>query len=181
MSLSHVLETARLSQRVPTAAKRRRLDELQVADASTAATVEELAEIARIRCGARSAGVSMFQRADPVQSRWIVVAGQLREFAGSRFPLRHSLCGVAAEYGATQLFKTPQRYFKWIGHAGLYISEALVTPMCNDEGKCFGTVWVMSHRGDRPRYDGVDARALESIAAIVAGRLQSRAATAALL
>ncbi len=175
VKLSDVLETWRLAQRAPSMAKRLRAQQIAVPARAAHTSLEALTEEMRLRCGAQSAGISLFRRADPIESRWIVATGALREYAGSGFPLRHSLCGVAAEFGTIQLFRTPQRYFKWIAHAGLYISEALVLPLADASGRFYGTVWVMSHRGTRPRFDSDDARMLESMAALIKQQLTQRA------
>ena len=164
MLLSDVLETPLLASREPSAAKRRRREKIGVWGDLSRLSVADLAEEARARCGAQSAGVSLFRRAEPIASEWIVARGVLSAFQGSRFPLRHSLCGVAADFHSTQLFIKPQRYFKWMDHAGVYFSEALVTPLADASGRCFGMVWAMSHRGTRPSFDEGDAQALEAIA-----------------
>lgn len=168
MLLSHVLETPLLASRELSAAKRRRGEKAGARGELSGLSIAELAEEARARCGAQSAGVSLFRRADPIASEWIVARGVLSAYQGSSFPLRHSLCGVAADLHSTQLFIKPQLYFKWLDHAGVYISEALVTPLADASGRCFGTVWTMSHRGTRPRFDEGDAQALEAIAGALA-------------
>jgi putative methionine-R-sulfoxide reductase with GAF domain len=167
MPLADVLKTPLLTTREPSCARQRRRQKMRALAELSALSIVNLTEAARGRCQAQSAGVSLFRHTEPIASQWITAVGKLSEFRGSSFPLRHSLCGVAAELHSTQLFIQPQRYFKWIEHAGVYISEALVTPMSDASGRCFGTVWVMSHRGARPRFDEEDARALEAIAGTI--------------
>lgn len=180
MLLSDVLETPLLASRQPSAAKQRRRAKAGVRGELSRLSIAELAEEARARCGAQSSGVSLFRRADTIASEWIVARGVLSGFEGSRFPLRHSLCGVAADSHCTQLFIKPQRYFKWIDFAGVYISEALVAPLADASGRCFGTVWTMSHRGARPRFDEGDAQAIEAIAVAVSLALLPASAGAVL-
>lgn len=164
MMLSDVLLTEQLALRAPSAGKIARVRKRGPLPPMEGKSILDIAEIARVHCGAQSSGVSLFRRAEPVNSQWVVTTGALLEYEGCRFPLRHSLCGVASERKATQLFVNPQRYFKWIEHAGIYISEALVSPMLDSRQRCFGAVWVMSHRGARPRFDMLNARDLEAIA-----------------
>jgi hypothetical protein len=166
MMLSDVLLTEELALRVPPLDGIDQARERGLLPAMDGKSIFDVAEIARVRCGAQSSGVSLFRRAEPVNSQWVVATGILLEYEASRFPLRHSLCGVASERKATQLFVTPQRYFKWIEHAGIYISEALVSPMFDSRLRCFGTIWVMNHHGARPRFDALDARNLEGIAVV---------------
>lgn len=167
MLLSDVLETPLLATRESSMARRRRREKAGSSAELSPLSIVELAEAARAQCEAQSAGISLFRRADPIASEWITVTGALSDFKGSRFPLRHSLCGVTADYHSTQLFIKPHRYFKWMDHAGVFISEALVTPLFDAGGHCFGTVWAMSHRGARPNFDEGDAHALEAIAVAV--------------
>lgn len=171
MRLKDVLMTELLLERAPSKAKlRKRAQWIHPANDSLLSLVG-LAEAIRDGCEAQSAGITLFRRAEPVTSEWIVAVGALGDFAGSRFPLRHSLCGVAADLGSTQLFIKPHRYFKWIEHAGVYISEALVTPLLDGNGRRFGTAWTMSHKGARPRFDRTDALRLERIADQISRRL----------
>ena len=165
MTLSDVLATPLLRDRLASEAKSRQTRSVGPEDGLEFDSLEAIAERARQLCGAQSSGISVFRRREVVESRWLVATGVMSEYAGSGFPLRHSLCGVAAELGATQLFVKPQRYFKWIEHTGVYISEGLVTPLKVAEGRCCGTLWVMSHRGSRPRFDLRDAEELEKLGA----------------
>lgn len=163
MNLSDVLVTPLLAQRMPSVSKMRRTASALASPLASESLVC-IARRAREACGAESAGISIFRKSNPIESRWIVATGVMSEYAGSGFPLRHSLCGVTAELRLPQLFAKPQRYFKWIDHAGIYISEALVTPLIDNERRLIGTIWVMSHRGARPRFDGVDARNMSDLA-----------------
>lgn len=165
MILSDVLETRLLATREPSAAKLRRIQAALSEIKEFRLPLPALAEAAMAECKAQSAGVTLFRRGPPIESEWIVAAGVVSEFTGSRFPLRHSLCGVAADLSSIQLFVRPQRYFQWIEHAGIYISESLVAPLVDADGRRFGTVWAMSHQGARRKFDRGDAAMLEGIAA----------------
>lgn len=112
------------------------------------------------QCGAQSAGVSLFYRYNSSELTWLRARGDLRDFEGRRFPRRHSPCGVALDANATQLFIRPHRYFQWIEQAGIYISEALVTPIMGPNGRKYGTLWMMTHDGAHA-FNQADARALE--------------------
>jgi hypothetical protein len=96
-------------------------------------------------CGAQSAGISVFRRSVPDELTWIFAIGTLAEFQGRRFPLRHSICGVCFDYGSTQLFARPHRYFRWMAQAGISITETLVTPLTSVDGSLYGTIWTMYH------------------------------------
>ncbi len=113
------------------------------------------------QCGAQSAGVSLFYRHDRNELTWVRARGDLRDFEGRRFPRRHSLCGVALDANATQLFIRPHRYFQWIEQAGIYIAESLVTPIMGPNGRKFGTIWMMTHSGSAHVFNQADAAALE--------------------
>lgn len=165
MNLSDVLHTSLLPSRFASAAKRRRTETRTSLDVAAGSPIKSFAEKALIGCEAQSAGISVFSRADRGESTWLVAIGDLENYVGRRFPLRHSLCGVAAELEATQLFVKPHRYFKWIEQADIYISEALVTPLVDSDGIPFGTIWVMKHRGARSRFDSGDASLMDSLAA----------------
>jgi hypothetical protein len=112
-------------------------------------------------CDAQSAGVSVFRRSVPDELTWIFAIGRLAEFQGRRFPLRHSICGVCFDYGSTQLFARPHRYFRWMEQAGISISETLVTPLVSVDGSLYGTIWTMCHSGPSRGFDIADALALE--------------------
>ena len=174
MNLSDVLATDLLNERETAPGKARTGDSDALVDDSDENSLARIAERARAACGAQSSGISIFRKGEKVESKWLVTTGKMAQYEGSAFPLRHSGCGVAADLGYTQLFVKPHLYFRWIEHAGVYISEALVTPLRAADGRCFGTLWVMSHENSLPRFDRGDASELESLGADAAAALVKR-------
>lgn len=113
----------------------------------------------KLSCHAQSAGISIFENRYQNELTWSHISGRLAPFEGRRFPMRHSMCGVALELVGTQLFRYPHKYFRWLEFAGITISEALVTPViCNSTVR--GTIWVMNHRGPR-KFNSAQALLLE--------------------
>lgn len=88
--------------------------------------LRHLSEPALTECRAQPAGVNLFRRGSPICSKWIVAAGVISDFTGSRFRRRQILCRVAADLRVIRLIVRLRRYFQWIEHAGIYISGALV-------------------------------------------------------
>lgn len=174
MNLSDVLATELLNEREPAPGKARTRDSAGSVDALSENSLARIAERARAACGAQSSGISIFRKGEKVESKWLLTTGVMAQYEGSAFPLRHSVCGVAADLGCTQLFIKPHLYFRWIEHAGVYISEALVTPLRAADGRCFGTLWVMSHENSLPRFDRGDASELESLGNEAAAALIKR-------
>ena len=104
-----------------------------------------LASQARLLCGAHSAGVSMLTSHKSDQLIWAAASCMLAPFEGSRFPLRHSMCGVCLERREPQLFFRPQEYFSWMAMNGILVKEGLVAPLGGIGNDVCGTVWVAAH------------------------------------
>lgn len=119
------------------------------------------------RCGAQSAGLSVFEP-DPLDElTWVAVDGVMSPFEGGRFPRRYSMCGICLERRAPQLFINPHTYFTWLQATGAVIAEALVVPLFDHQQHLYGTLWVMHHEAGRP-FDRNDVTTLERLASYAA-------------
>jgi hypothetical protein len=101
-----------------------------------------LAREAAAMCRSHSAGVSLFTSRECDELRWEIIYGDLSEFSGRRFPIRHSMCGVCLTSREPQMFIRPQQYFRWMSDNGVRPVEALVVPLRGNGNDVYGTLWV---------------------------------------
>ena len=136
--------------------------------------LDHLMQIALQLCDAGTAGLSLLEQtpAGEVVFRWAAMAGALASHAGGSTPREFSPCGVCTDRGRPQLFYYPERYFIYFQAARPAIVEGLVIPIVWN-GEILGTIWIASH-DDRRRFDGEDARVMESLASFAAAALSMR-------
>lgn len=118
---------------------------------------------ALLRCGAESAGISIFDHNDLDELTWAATVGVLAPYEGRRFPRSDSPCGVCFSYRSTQLFLRPHRYFGWMAQNDVIINEALVVPLIGQFGAFYGTIWVMSHDDPHIHFNLDDAEILAEL------------------
>lgn len=166
-SLAEVLATTELAHR-PTrppdyAAENRALVALAAVLAENPADIlQRLTEFARELCGADSAGVSIVEsEGAATQFRWHAVAGAWANRVGGVQPRSQSPCGAVVDSDSCMLLRAPERYFTAMRGVEPPAVEALLAPFHNG-GRPVGTVWVITHTGDR-RFDGEDVRLLGTI------------------
>jgi hypothetical protein len=92
--------------------------------------------------GAGSVGVSLFDSTMD-ELTWIAICGDLVAFEGRRFPRRHSMCDVAFQTLHAQLFVQPHLYYEWMAQNGIFVDEALITPLILDHDRFLGTLWAV--------------------------------------
>lgn len=114
--------------------------------------LQKLAEVALELCHAGTAGVSLLE-ADVF--RWEAVAGAAAAARGTTMPRHASPCGICIDRDSVQLLREPDRYFTVLPSQPRFV-EALLVPF-HDHGVPVGTVWAVSHTGQRT-FDREDAR-----------------------
>jgi len=130
---------------------------------SPGAVLQGLADAALQLCGAGSSGISIAEEESPEPVfRWHATAGAFAPLVGSTLPRAFSPCGTVLERNSLLMMTQPAEYFPYISDIAPFVREVLLAPFCRD-GIAIGTVWVVSHEGDR-RFDAEDARVLESLA-----------------
>ena len=136
--------------------------------------LDRLVESAKTLCRAGSAGLSLIDKDSSGGDifRWVAMAGVYRKFVGGTTPREFSPCGTCLERGAPQLYRTPARYFKYLGAVQPPIYEGLVVPISIGKEK-LGTIWIVSH-DEKRAFDAEDARIMTSIAAFLATVLRQK-------
>ena len=126
--------------------------------------------------GARSAGPSGngAEGAAPQRFRWHAIAGEYREFVAETMPRDQSPCGIVLERDDVLLFQRPELHFPYPVLVEPPQVEALLVPF-HLEGRAVGTLWVVSH-SEETRFDGEDARILESLCEFAGAAHQINAA-----
>lgn len=170
MTLQEILITtelnARRSRQPNVFAERRGLNTIaRRAPYGRRAVLLTICEQALELCVAESAGVSILVASDNARRfSWDTLLGRLAPFAGGSAPFDHSPCGVCLKLGAAQLFRRPERYFRWMQEAGMTFSELLVVPMYQDSHTPLGAIWIVSHDNERT-FDSEDVRIMTALAA----------------
>lgn len=148
------------------------LEELAGELASSPQTVlQRLVDVARRVCRAGSAGISLLSTDSGREGfHWPAISGAWASKVGSGLPFDASPCGVVISQRSTQLFRYPERYYRYSTPVDPPICEALLQPFFV-HGTPVGTIWLISHAEDR-QFDREDARLLGSLARFAGSAFQ---------
>jgi two-component system, cell cycle sensor histidine kinase and response regulator CckA len=169
MPLESILATAEFAQREAPPdfeAENRALSELaRELPTSSAGFLQKLSDVAMRLCEAHSAGVSILEHEqNPPVFRWHAVSGRFAPHLWGTMLRELSPCGTVVDLGATQLMISPERHFTALRGITPPVVEAVLAPL-QARGRVIGTVWVLSHEGER-RFTRRDAHAIEALAAL---------------
>jgi len=173
LPLEAVITTPELSRRTlrdrDLAAEHRALtelmDEMATAGGATASDriIRRLVDTTLCLCKADCAGMSMLEMdGDKEVFRWRAISGRWAYLTGGTIDIGSSACGVVVRTNAPVLMDRPQRHYGSLP-GGDPISEMLMIPF-HFEGRPVGTLWVVSLRESRRRFDAEDLRVLTSLA-----------------
>jgi signal transduction histidine kinase len=124
---------------------------------------DTLLRLALELCQAGTAGISVVETpaaSEPV-IRWTNVAGGLKEQVGRLTPRNLSVCGVALDRKAPQLFSYPARHFRDLNELPVPVIEALVIPLRGSSPAA--TIWILSH-DEGFVFDSEDVRVMTNLA-----------------
>jgi signal transduction histidine kinase len=131
--------------------------------------LQRLVEIACDLCHAGSAGVSILESEHgKARFRWHALTGALHEHLWGITPRDFSPCGVVIDRNAVQLFRYPERHFRYFAEVRPQIVEGLLVPFLVNR-QPVGTIWVVTHDTVR-HFDREDARLITNL-----GRVASAA------
>ncbi len=120
-----------------------------------------LVELAKLSCGADSAGISLFEAEGDV-FRWHHLSGVLSTFSGATTPRRFSPCGVCLDRHLPVLMKNPEAVYDWIADARIVVPEVLLVPLYIGSQEPLGTLWIVSREGQH--FDSGHARVISEFA-----------------
>ncbi|HEY6516298.1 MAG TPA: PAS domain S-box protein, partial [Steroidobacteraceae bacterium] len=119
---------------------------------------------------AGSAGLSLLQK-DSQRFCWAAAAGQWSVHLGGGTPRDFGPSGDVFERNAPLLFTHWERRYPYLAAAPPAVEECLIAPFHVD-GKAVGTIWAMTHDGER-RFDAEDLRLLQSLARFASAAYQA--------
>ena len=122
---------------------------------------QALVDCALELCRAGSAGISVWDSADPTVFRWRATAGAYASYAGQTLPREFSPCGVVLDRKSYLLMADPVRAFPYIAELCAPVREVLLMPFAQAD-TLVGTVWVVAHDETR-RFDAEDVRIVASL------------------
>jgi PAS domain S-box-containing protein len=176
-ALRSMLSTAELTRRPSRPsdhiAENKALIELtRVLAASPDAILLQIAETALSLCGAHSAGLSLLEAGDQKTNfHWRAIAGRWAPHLNRRTPREFGPCGTVLDRNDALVCCHPELDFPYFATITPLIEEALLVPFYV-EGEAVGTIWVLSHDGER-RFDAEDLRILTNLASFAAAAYQT--------
>ena len=169
--LSEVIITTRISQRKARAYTAefdqafRKLD-LRV-DRDDKWALQAICNAAREYCRAESAGLSLCGYVDdePVFN-WEVAAGKAAGMVGKIYsPRNNTPCGTVMEMYSYQVFRHPERHYRWARENGFVVPEMITMPIYKEDMQPFGTFWLM--HGEGKHFDGEDIRIISMLLSLI--------------
>ncbi|AWN51489.1 PAS domain S-box protein [Methylobacterium sp. 17Sr1-1] len=133
--------------------------------------LQKCAELVMELCHADSAGISILEPGGAGGVlRWHAAAGGFAPNLHGTMPQEASPCGTVIERDCVLLFHEAERFFPALRGVEPRIYENLLAPW-HVEGKAVGTLWAIRHTPEG-RFDGEDARVLQSLARFAAAAFQ---------
>lgn len=165
-SVEDVIITSELSRRparVPDhAAESRALVTLaQTMTESPQRVFQKLVDFALELCRAGSAGISVWDPAEPNLFRWRATAGAYAGYVGGTMPRDFSPCGTVLDRNTCLLMAEPVRAFPYIAELSTPVREVLLVPFYQADAPV-GTIWVVAH-DDTDHFDAEDERIVTSL------------------
>lgn len=129
--------------------------------------LQALCDAAREYCRAESAGLCLFGYLDdePVFN-WEVVSGKVKAMAGKLYsPRDHTPCGAAIEMYSYQVFRHPERHYRWLRDNNLVVPEMITMPLYKEDHQPFGTFWLVHATGNH--FDQEDVRIISRLLSLI--------------
>jgi hypothetical protein len=101
-------------------------------------------------CRAESTGLSLFGYVDgqPIFN-WEVVSGKAAPLAGKIYsPRDNTPCGTVLEMYSYQVFRHPERHYRWARENGFVVPEMITMPIYKEDLQPLGTFWLMHGEGN---------------------------------
>ena len=133
--------------------------------------LQKCAELVMELCHADSAGISILEPGGASGVlRWHAAAGGFAPNLHGTMPQEASPCGTVMERNCVLLFHEAERFFPALRGVEPRIYENLLAPW-HVKGKAVGTLWAIRHTPEG-RFNGEDARVLQSLARFAAAAFQ---------
>lgn len=100
-------------------------------------------------CKAESACISLYgYRKDEPCFNWGVASGKAAAMAGKVYSPRETPCGTVLDMYSYQVFRHPERHYRWARENGLVVPEMITMPIYTENMQPFGTFWLMHSEGN---------------------------------
>jgi len=137
--------------------------------------LQDICDAARKFCQAESVGLSLFGyiNEEPVFN-WEVAAGKAATLVGKIYsPRDDTPCGTALEMYSYQVFRHPERHYRWVKENGFVVPELITMPIYKDDMQSFGTFWLMHAEGKH--FDKEDIRIISVLLSLINKALTKKA------
>lgn len=129
--------------------------------------LQAICDAAREFCKAESAGLSLFGyvRDEPVFN-WEVTSGMATALVGKVFsPRDDTPCGTVLDMYSYQVFRHPERHYRWLRASGFVVPEMITMPIYKDDMQPFGTFWLAHAEGRH--FDSEDIRIISMLLMLI--------------
>lgn len=118
-------------------------------------------------CKADTVGLSLFGYVnDEPVFNWEVAVGRAADLVGKIYsPRENTPCGTVIEMYSYQVFRHPERHYRWARENGFVIPEMITMPIYKDDMQPFGTFWLM--HGEGKYFDGEDIRIISMLLSLI--------------
>ncbi|HEU4708111.1 MAG TPA: GAF domain-containing protein, partial [Methylophilaceae bacterium] len=129
--------------------------------------LQGICDAAREFCNTESAGLSLFGYVDdqPVFN-WEVASGKAAAMVGKMYsPRDNTPCGTVMEMYSYQVFRHPERHYRWARDNGFVIPEMITMPIYKEDMQPFGTFWLMHAEGNH--FESEDIRIISMLLSLI--------------
>lgn len=126
-------------------------------------------------CHAESVCLSLFGYInDEAVFNWEVAAGKAAAQVGKIYsPRGNTPCGTALEMYSYQVFRHPERHYRWVKENGFVVPEMITIPIYKEDMQAFGTFWLMHAEGKH--FDREDIRIISMLLSLINKALRKKA------
>lgn len=129
--------------------------------------LQAICDAAREFCKAESAGLSLFGyvRDEPVFDLE-VTSGMAAPMVDKVFsPRNDTPCGTVLDMYSYQVFRHPERHYRWMRDNGFVIPEMITMPIYKDDMQPLGTFWLAHAEGCH--FDSEDIRIISMLLTLI--------------
>jgi hypothetical protein len=140
---------------------------LNQVEAGDDAAMQAICDAALKYCHAESAGLSLLDYVnDKPVFNWVVGSGETVAMVGKIFsPRDNTPCGTTLEMYSYQVFRHPERHYRWVKENGFVVPEMIVVPIYKSDMQSVGTFWLMHAEGNH--FDKEDIRIISMLLTLI--------------
>ena len=95
-----------------------------------------------------------------------LTSGPADAMVGNMYSPRYNTpCGTVLEMYSYQVFRHPERHYRWVRENGIVVPEMITMPIYKEDMQPLGTFWLL--HGEGKHFDGEDIRIISMLLSLI--------------